>query len=100
MGVRGSLLVSITSLAGWVELIGNANLLDWRGDSLFWGLTGFWARLKGGKDAVGDGGGFDGGADVVDAEDVGSGEDGGYVGGGGGVETGFGGRWVALLMTD
>ena len=34
-----------------------------------------------GEDAVGDGGGLDGGADVVDAEDVGSGEDGGYVGG-------------------
>jgi hypothetical protein len=42
--------------------------------------------LKGGEDAVGDGGCFGGGADVVDAEDVGSGEDGGGVGGGRGVE--------------
>ena len=38
-----------------------------------------------GEDAVGDGGGFDGGAYVVSADDVGSGEDGGYVGGGGGL---------------
>ena len=49
-------------------------------------LVGMRACLTCGQDAVGDGGGFDGGADVVDAEDVGSGEDGGYVGGGGGVE--------------
>lgn len=37
-------------------------------------------------DAVGDGGGFRGCANVVDAEDVGSGENGCYVGGGGGVD--------------
>ena len=37
-------------------------------------------------DAVGDGSGFDGGTDVVGADDVGAGEDGGYVGGGGGLE--------------
>ncbi len=42
-----------------------------------------------GEDAVGDGGGFDGRADVVGADDVGSGEDGGYVSGGGGVEAVF-----------
>ena len=45
---------------------------------------------------VGDGGGFDGGADVVDAEDVGSGEDGGDVGGSGGVEAIVHGGWFAL----
>ena len=49
-----------------------------------------------GEDAVGDGGGFYGGADVVDAEDVGSGEDCGYVGGGGGVEAVFGGGCYAV----
>jgi hypothetical protein len=42
--------------------------------------------LERGEDTVGDGGCLDGGADVVDAEDVGSGEDCGYVGSGGGVE--------------
>ena len=42
-----------------------------------------------GEDAVGYGGGFGGGADVVGADDVGAGQDGGYVGGGGGVETVF-----------
>jgi hypothetical protein len=41
------------------------------------------------KDAVGDGGGFYGGSDVVGADDVGSGEDGGYVGGSGGLEAIF-----------
>jgi len=41
-----------------------------------------------GKDGVGDGSGFDRGAYVVDSEDVGTAEDGSYVGGGGGVETG------------
>jgi len=61
------------------------------------GLTGFCSQLKGGKDAVGDGGGFDGGADIVDAEDVGSCEYGGCVGCGGSVETGFGGRRVPLV---
>ena len=46
-----------------------------------------------GEDAVGDGGSFGGGADVVDADDVGSGEDGGYIGCGGGMEAGLrGGR--------
>ena len=53
-----------------------------RNDDPCWGLSG-------GEDAVGDGGGFGGGADVVDAEDVGSGEDGRCVGCGGGVEAGF-----------
>ncbi len=43
----------------------------------------------GGENRVGDAGGFGGGADVVDADDVGSGEDGGYGGGEGGV---FGAR--------
>ncbi len=38
------------------------------------------------EDAVGDGGGFGGGVYVVDAEDVGSGEDGGYIGSGGGCD--------------
>lgn len=80
-----------------MELIGNVNLLYWRGDSLFLGLTGFCSQLKGGKDAVGGGGGFDGGADVVDAEDVGSGQDDGSVRGSRGIETGFGGRWVSLV---
>ena len=42
--------------------------------------------LFGGEDAVGYGGGFDCGADVVGADDVGAGEDGGYIGSGGGVE--------------
>ena len=42
-----------------------------------------------GEDAVGDGGGFGGRADVVGADDVGAGEDGGCVGGGGGVEAVF-----------
>ncbi len=46
--------------------------------------------LAGVEDAVGDGGGFGGGADVVGAEDLSSGEDGGYVCGGGGVDAGFG----------
>jgi len=60
--------------------------------------------LEGFYDAVGDGGGFDCGTDVVGADDVGAGEDGGCVGGGGGVETVFhrgcgaieqdGERWV------
>ena len=54
------------------------------------------SRLERGEDAVGDGGGFGGGADVVDAEDVGSGEDGGYVGGGGGVEAGLRGGRAAV----
>ena len=55
-------------------------------------LFGFsrWSNfLDGFEDAVGDGGGFYGGADVVSAEDVGSTEDGGHVGGGGGVEAVF-----------
>ena len=52
--------------------------------------------LEGGKDAVGDGGGFDSGAHVVDAEDVGSCKDGGYVGCGGGVETGLRGWDVSV----
>ena len=33
----------------------------------------------------------------MNPEDVGSGQDGGRVGCGGGVETGFGGRWVSLV---
>ena len=53
--------------------------------------TNGWANLEGSSlesfhDAVGYRGGFDGRADVVGANDVGAGEDGGYVGGGGGVE--------------
>ena len=40
-------------------------------------------------DAVGDGSGFDGGTDVVGADDVGTGQDGGYVGGGTGLEAVF-----------
>jgi hypothetical protein len=42
-----------------------------------------------GEDAIGYGGGFYGGAHVMSAEDVGSGENGGYVGGGGRVEAVF-----------
>ena len=71
-------------------------------------LFGFsrWSKffLEGFYDAVGYGGGFCGGTDVVGADDVGAGEDGGCVGGGGGVETVFhrgcgtvqqdGERWV------
>ena len=43
------------------------------------------------EDAVGDCGGLDGGPDIVDAEDVGSSKDGGYVGGGCSVEPSL--RW-------
>ena len=46
------------------------------------------------QDAVGNGGGIDRGTDVVCSDDVGAGEDGGYVGGGGGVETVFRRRTV------
>ena len=45
--------------------------------------------LEGFQNAIGYGGGFDGRADIVGADDVGTGEDGGYVGGGGGVEAVF-----------
>ena len=55
------------------------------------------ASLEGCEDAVGYGSGFGGGADVVDAEDVSSGEDGRSVCSGGGMEAGFGGRWVSLV---
>jgi len=48
------------------------------------------------EDAVGDGGGFDGGADVVSAEDVGSGENGGYVCGSSGLETVFHGGYGSV----
>ena len=41
-------------------------------------------RMNGFEDGVGDGGGFTGRRDFVDAEDVGPGEDGGGVGGDGG----------------
>ena len=41
------------------------------------------------EDAVGDCGSLDGGPDVVDAEDVGSSKDCGYVGGGCSVEPGL-----------
>ena len=44
------------------------------------------------EDGVGDGCGFGGGVYVVDADEVGSGEDGGYVGGGGGVNPGLRGE--------
>jgi hypothetical protein len=47
------------------------------------------------EDGVGDGGGVAGGADVVDAEDVGSGEDGGYIGGLGGDGAGLWGDGLA-----
>lgn len=43
-----------------------------------------WESVRVSEDAIGDSGCGDGGADVVDAEDVGSGEDGGGVGDGGG----------------
>jgi hypothetical protein len=33
---------SISIIAGGVELIGHAKVLDWRGDLRFGGLTGFW----------------------------------------------------------
>ena len=46
-------------------------------------------RVTCGEDAVGDGGGFDGGADVVGAHDVSAGEDGGYISGGCGLEAVF-----------
>ena len=52
--------------------------------------------LEGVEDAVGDGGGLDGGTNVVDAKDVGSREDCGYVGGGRGVEPGLRG-WDASV---
>ena len=45
--------------------------------------------LFGGEDAIGYGGGFDGGADVVGADDMSAGEDGGYVGGCCGVKAVF-----------
>lgn len=54
--------------------------------------------LEGGEDAVGYGGGFGGGSNVVNAKDVSSGEDGGCVCGGGGVKAGLGGRWVSLVQ--
>ena len=54
------------------------------------------SRLDRGEDAVGDGCCLDGGANVVDAEDVGSPEDCGYIGGGGGMKTGLAGRDVSV----
>jgi hypothetical protein len=45
--LAGASLISVTSITVWVELIGNANLLDWSGDSLFRGLTRFLA-IEGG----------------------------------------------------
>ena len=56
----------------------------------------FLARLVRCEDAVGNGGGFYAGADVVNAEDVGSAEDGGDVSGIRGVETIVRGGWFAL----
>ena len=44
--------ISITIIADGVELLGNANLLDWRRDSLIGGLTGFFrdrVRVGGGN---------------------------------------------------
>ncbi len=63
-----------------------------------WGLCfggNLW--LAGDEDGVGYGCGFEGGEDVVDADDVGSGEDGGYVGCGGGVEAGSGWRGGSVV---
>ncbi len=54
--------------------------------------------LTGGQDAVGYGGGFYGGADVVRADNVCAGEDGSYVGGGGGVETVFHVGWGSVQV--
>jgi hypothetical protein len=55
--------------------------------------------LEGFEDLVGDGGGFGGGADVVGADDVGAGEDGGHVSCGGGVEAIFDG-WYCAFKQD
>jgi len=52
----------------------------------FWTYVSSFCRLESGENSVGDGGCFYGGADVVDAEDVGSGEDGCDVGCGGRVD--------------
>jgi hypothetical protein len=35
-------MLYISIIAGGVELIGHAKVLDWRGDLRFGGLTGFW----------------------------------------------------------
>jgi PIN domain-containing protein len=37
----GLFFVSVSIISGWVKLFCNAIVEDWRGDSLFWGLTGF-----------------------------------------------------------
>ena len=50
-----------------------------------------------GEEGGGDDGGFAGGLEVVDAEDVGALQEGGYVGGDGGGEAGFGDRKVGGL---
>ena len=39
--MAGAFLVSISIISGWVKLPRNAIVEDWRGDLLFWGLTGF-----------------------------------------------------------
>jgi hypothetical protein len=60
-------------------------------------LDSFQRGSPGVEDGVGDGGGFAGGGEVVDAEDVGSGEDGGGLGGEGDVEALGGWGWVAVV---
>ena len=52
--------------------------------------------LAGGEDAIGDGGGFDSGADIVSAQDVGATKDGCCVGRSGGVEAVSHGRYVSV----
>ena len=43
---QGFLLCSVSSIAGWVELMRHVNVLDWRGVSMVWGLTGFWTAER------------------------------------------------------
>ena len=52
--------------------------------------------LAGSEDAIGDDGGFNSGADIMSAQDVGAGEDGCRVGRSGGVEAVFDGRDVSV----
>jgi hypothetical protein len=52
--------------------------------------------LAGSEDAIGDSGGFNSGADIMSAQDVGTGEDGCRVGRSGGVEAVFDGRDVSV----
>jgi predicted nucleic acid-binding protein len=39
--VAGAFFVSVSIISGWVKLPRNAIVECWRGDLLFWGLTGF-----------------------------------------------------------